>query len=393
MGERLGVTVLHKPKNYFTNESAVSIYRPLCIAKRRHLTQREMLALRQYGVIKVAQKCGGWHEFRALCGLDLPPVRAKYGVYTLTTIVRHYKQLCIEHKRFLTRKELYTMGCQALANAIRRKKGMYVIRKRTKLKYPHRLLPPGHHDPAVLTRQYKIICKKKGYFLTKRAFTRIVGVKAIGFIDRNIGMKKLRADTGLDLKVKKKRKKKTYSKNKAISEYTRLCKQHNGFLSHKELVSRGKHGLAGFIRVHIRYKIIRKRTGLRFPSQKSLVYLQMVDHYRSLCAKHRRFLSANDLIQKGQGALAGSIERLGGYRKIRKATKLDLPMLRFHHPLSAVVAAYAKECAKKRYFLTARDLHDLGYAKLSYAIAYHDAISDRRIQADVAQKRLILLQK
>jgi hypothetical protein len=218
--------------------------------------------------------------------------------------------------------------------------------------------------------QYKARCEEKGYFLTKSALTSTFTAKAIGFIDRNIGVLQLRIMTGLKFEVKKKSRKNAYSPNKATIEYAQLCKKAGGFLKEKELRLRGADKLAWFISVRIGFNAIRERTGLKFPSRKRIAYQKAVKQYKLLCIKRKRFLTARELTTLGFGLLAGAIERLGGFARVRKATGLSFSTRAPKRSISAVVREYRRICKLKGIFLTAGGLRRLGYDALIGAILY-----------------------
>lgn len=370
LGRKLGVAVLHKPKGYYAGRSGIVAYIKRSLSMGRHPIQRELMALGEFGLIKVAQQNGGWHKLRVKSKLAFPGIRGPYGEYTLSKIVRRYKRLCIEAGRFLIKKELYALGFDQLANAISRNGGIYNIRERTGLNYSHVLSPPGYHSIEDLVNDYKCFCKAKGYFLTQREIRVIFTRQQIGFISRNIRLCRLREMTGLKLKVKRKRPKKRYTLAKATAEYKARCVRAGRPLTGNELKLAGEEKLARCISVEIGYKKIRKKAGLKFPGRKTVQFKEAVAAHKERCLKVRRYLSAGELSEMRLCWLAGRIERLGGFGKIRKACRLSFPELRERHGLAKVVARYGELCLKKGYFLEASDLRSLGHEKLGYAIAY-----------------------
>jgi hypothetical protein len=370
LGKKLGVTVLNKPKGYYSWGNSVDAYKQLCSKYHKNLTTKELNNLGYHGIVKVAQKKGGMSKFREICNLNYAPIRKPYGLYTLVKIVRQYKRECKKQKKFLIKKELNNLGLSDLASAIDRNGGFYKIRELTSLNYEHYIVPPGTYVLNEIVEQYKKACEQKGYFLTKRESLTIFSRKTILFIEREVGFLQLRNLTGLSLEINKKPRIYLYTEEKATKEYKKLCKTAGHFLQDKELKSMKLNKLAWFIRIKIGFGVIRKTTGLKFPSPKKVRRDEITREYKELCLAKKRFLKSGELIKLGLDELAGKIERMIGFGRIRKACKLNFQIPPSRRSLAEVVRIYKKLCREKGYFLNEESLRSLKHANLINAIRY-----------------------
>lgn len=75
--------------------------------------------------------------------------------------------------------------------------GINAAREKTGLNFITPYLPRGYYTLSQVVKTYKQQCQKYGYFLTRREALMIISPKMIGFIDRYIGYKELRKLTKL----------------------------------------------------------------------------------------------------------------------------------------------------------------------------------------------------
>ncbi|HWK02189.1 MAG TPA: hypothetical protein VNS58_01070 [Puia sp.] len=380
LGKKMNVPVLNKPKGLYSGDKALATYKEACLSQGRYLTYKDLLKEGLYGLItEISKKQGGIFKFRQKCSLNSPQTRTEYRAWPIEKVVQEYRELCERKRRFLTKKELLAMGAAPLVNAIGRNRGIYKIRERTGLNLPHKVLPPGYYTTDSAVDRYRMLCLEMGYFLTKRELSAHFPPTLLGFITGNIGLGKMRKLTKLKYKVNKMTRKKTYSVEKAVSDYKRLCLERNYFLIRKELIAAGEDGLAQLILTRIGYREIRKLTSLTISLNKEPKRTaaaerkeKAVKEYTALCRKKRKFLHEMELTAMGFSYLAGVILRNGGFADFKNLSGLDYPSgkIRDEYSKEQTVTAYRKLCREKGYFLTPASLARQGWAKLATAIKY-----------------------
>ena len=387
LGKKMNVPVLNKPKGLYSGDKAIAAYKEACLRYGRYLTQDDLTNEGLYGIITEISKQGGIFKFRQKCNLDFPPIRSEYGAYPIEKIVQEYRELCKDKTHFLTKKELLASGAAALVIAIGRNGGIYEVRERSGLNLPHKVLPPGYYTTDSAVDQYRTLCLEKGYFLTQRELSAHLPSTLQGFIMENIGLGKIRKLTKLEFRVNKMTHKKTYSVEKTVSDYKRLCLEKDYFLTRKELIAAGEDRLAQIILTRIGYREIRKLTGLTLSLNKEPQRTaaaerkkKAVKEYSTLCRKKGKFLYKKELTTMGFSYLARIIVRSGGFESFKNLSGLGFPSgkIKDEYSKEQTVAAYKKLCRKKGYFLTPASLARQGSEKLAAAIKYWGGFLDIR---------------
>ncbi len=380
LGKRLNISVLNKPKGYFTYEKALCIYKELSIEQGRHLTYKELAKMKLYGVINIIQKNGGIYAAKKACNLNFANERRPFRICDITEAVAEYTKLSLEKGCFVKDKEL--KACNGtLANYIRTHGGYYEIQKLTKLSFSPEVLPKGYYSQDQVVDHYKRLCLDKGYFLTKREALTMMSHKIIGYIERNIGFQKLRQLTGLNLKVNKEiRRTPAAAIDAAVDKYTQHCIKQECLLTMKQLKDLGEGKLAGFIIREIGtrelYKVVTPRVPVKplalIIKQKKNMENQAdcVERYKALCLQHGHPLSDKELCKMGQHYLAGRISRNGGFAAFRKKANLEYQQQAARHGYKAAdaVAEYKEISVQEGTFPTHRELLALGKPALNRAI-------------------------
>ncbi|SMC88495.1 hypothetical protein [Pedobacter africanus] len=203
LGQKLNINVLSKPKGFYNEAKTLEMYKALCIQEQRYLTASDLHKMGHHGLANVISKSGGIYNLRKRSGLEFTQIRLIYQFYNLEKAIKEYKNLSIENNRFLTRKELYGLGYQTLANFIA-KEGFTIIKSLTGLPFfPEQLA--DHYTVEKAIAQYSALCCQKGYFLVIKDLISLKLDKLAVFI-RKYGIRKIRKHSQLNVPLKKRKR-------------------------------------------------------------------------------------------------------------------------------------------------------------------------------------------
>jgi hypothetical protein len=133
---RLGYSIRQVRRPVFTRENTILEYKNVCKRYRRFLTRQELI---DYGFSRLA-------GYLNRHGLSLKIARERSGLsfitpylprhyYSLTQVVKAYKQQCQAQGYFLTRREALTVLCSKMIGHIDRYIGYTKLKEMTKLKF------------------------------------------------------------------------------------------------------------------------------------------------------------------------------------------------------------------------------------------------------------------
>lgn len=184
--------------------------------------------------------------------------------YTLQKTVTDYKQLCIDHNKYLTLKELYGMNLRGLAHAINKHKGFQVIRRRCRLGFPLRRFREREYLKEQAITDYRRICKKYRKFLIRQQLIDYGFSRLAGCLNRHgLTLEIAREKSGLDF-IPSYLPRHYFTLKEIVKAYKQQCQTWGYFLPRHEALTILPPKMAGYIDRHIGYTKLKEMTKLKF---------------------------------------------------------------------------------------------------------------------------------
>ncbi|MBX3257533.1 MAG: hypothetical protein KF862_25630 [Chitinophagaceae bacterium] len=184
--------------------------------------------------------------------------------YTLQKTIADYKQLCIDHNKYLTLKELYGMNLRSLAHAINKLKGFQAIRRRCKLGFPLRRIREREYLQEQAIADYRRICKKYRKFLTRQQLINYGFSRLAGCLNRHgLTLEIARERSGLDF-IPSYMPRHSFTLKEVVKIYKQQCQVRGYFLSRREALTVLSSKVIGYIDRYIGYNKLKKMTNLKF---------------------------------------------------------------------------------------------------------------------------------
>jgi hypothetical protein len=184
--------------------------------------------------------------------------------YTLQKTVIDYKQLCIDHSKYLTLKELYDMNLRGLAHAINKHNGFQAIRRRCKLGFSLRRFRGREYLQEQAIVDYSKACKKYGKFLTRHELINYGFSRLAGCLNRHgLTLKIAREKSGLNF-VTPFYQRYNYTSANIVKTYKLHCKEHGCFLTCPQALTVMPAQMIGHIIRNIGFRKLRELTKLKF---------------------------------------------------------------------------------------------------------------------------------
>jgi len=184
--------------------------------------------------------------------------------YTLQKTVDDYKQLCIDHNKYLTLKELYGMNLRGLAHAINKHKGFQAIRRQCGLGFSLRRFRGREYLQEQAITDYRKVCKKYRKFLTRQQLINYGFSRLAGCLNRHgLTLKVAREKSGLGF-ITPYLPRHYYTLTEVVKAYRQQCQVRGYFLTRREALTVLSSKVIGYIDRYIGYTKLKEMTKLKF---------------------------------------------------------------------------------------------------------------------------------
>ncbi|RXK87040.1 hypothetical protein [Filimonas effusa] len=184
--------------------------------------------------------------------------------YTLSKTVADYKQLCIDHSKYLTSRELYDMNLRGLAHAIIKYKGFQTIRRKCKLAFTLRRFRGREYSEEQAIVDYRRACIKYKRFLTRHELIAYGFTPLARCLNRHgLTLERARAESGLNFETPYYLRNR-YTIKEAVETYKLYCKEYGFFLTIPQSQDLMPAQMIGYIIRTIGFRKMRELTKLKY---------------------------------------------------------------------------------------------------------------------------------
>ncbi|GEN66216.1 hypothetical protein [Chryseobacterium rhizosphaerae] len=329
------------PKDYYSQEQIIDLYKKECAEKGYFLTKREALTLMSHTAISYIVNKIGLERLRQLTGLNLKINKniRKTSPEIIDISGEKYKQYCIKYGYLLTMKQLRDLGEHKLAGFIIRKITVQKLHKIVTADISLKSVIPSLKEKKRIEKKmnaiehYKALYLHYRHHLSDKELCEMGLGYLSGFISRNGGFAVFRKECDSEYKLKSLRH--GYKAKDTIAEYKTVSIQQNAFPTHRDLIALGKPELSRAVITFGGYNKIRQLTGLnkevkKLTRPKGFDMEEALDLFKNLSIEKGQFFSKNDFISIGEQKLAWFIQSNGGYRWFQKISGLSVEKM--HKP-------------------------------------------------------------
>lgn len=359
-------------------EEAITLYKKACVEKGGFLLERELKTLDGV-LANYIQRNGGYYNVRKQSRLSFEMKRLPKQYYSKDEAITVYKQLCLERGYFLTIKEASTVMAAKLIGYIRETIGFNNLRALTGLdmhvKKDIKRITQEDKDKAV--NIYTNHCINAGHPLSMVELKKMGEIKLAGFLIREIPIRKLKKTVAANNSLKPagflhKQIRRQEILNTAISQYKTLSLQYGHYISLKRLNQLGYRYLSGVISRNGGYHAFCILCNLGFQQEfRKYKEADVVEEYKNICIQLNKFVVRSELLKLGKISLANAISTHGGYDKIRNLTGLQSAGLITKSnalKLNNVLSVFKKLSMEKGSFFSKNDFIAIGAKKLAWFI-------------------------